>query len=808
MLIYTTANALILEERGEKLHFGRKTGEILQKPTESLTVLDEEVQLCGEVEFLIGKISFEEQHFLFFVVESSVAAHYRGTAATTRHEIRKIQRVIAINVKSESAIIRSQITPGSSTKLKQGTEKLMKFFTEKSSSKEIRPPLLEDILKLFNDSKDFYFCRDRDVTISSQKFFTKRGVKQTSEDSFFWNKKMLSNLTDGILLEMSSEISHFTCPIMQGFVATSQLEISDQINAFLTITIISRRSTRRAGARYLRRGIDEQSNVANFVETELILNIFEHELSFVQCRGSIPVFWSQRGFKYRPPLTINRSLEETREVFEEHFRRLKAHYDTPLVAVSLVDQRGRELPLAQRFLEHFVKANDSNLTFFSFDLHQHCRGLNFQKLQTLITSMEDTLKTIGFCWVDKTGEVVQRQKGVVRTNCIDCLDRTNLVQGQISLSIVLQQAQRLGMFGPLCEPPEILVQALQTMWADNGDVISTQYAGTAALKGDVTRNGERKLMGVMKDGYNSASRYYLTHTRDAQRQKAINIVTGQIEMDEKAEEEENEKEEEENISRMVTETIQFLVPTQQTVIAGWGLINACQSSDEIDTVVILTRSNIYIVTYEIDGEKMTDVQIVALEDVNTVQVGSSGSNRQCARIETLEGVFIWRPSTVRLFNNAALRLKSLEEANEYIASVAEQIQVGKNMLTGAEGSVMQIARISIPQMSVHRKSMAAMGSLLGKIRRVGKNVSPATLSKSASSSSAIAVPAPLVPELTSKTTGETDGNESDASEKSEKGDHLMSKILKMSQFKTDSPPGPFASLLPSIAECQTKISLL
>lgn len=85
-------------------------------------------------------------------------------------------------------------------------------------------------------------------------------------------------------------------------------------------------------------------------------------------------------------------------------------------------------------------------------------------------------------------------------------------------------------------------------------------------------------------------RYYLTHTKDAQRQKAINLVTGQEEREGAgAEEDENEKEEEENISRMVTETIQFLVPTQQTVIAGWGLINACQSSDEIDTVVILTR---------------------------------------------------------------------------------------------------------------------------------------------------------------------------------------------------------------------------
>ena len=84
MLIYTTPNSLILEERGERVHFGRNNGEILEKADDSLAVLDEEVQLCGEVEFLIGKISFEEKVYLFFVVGSSVAAHYRGTSAAVR----------------------------------------------------------------------------------------------------------------------------------------------------------------------------------------------------------------------------------------------------------------------------------------------------------------------------------------------------------------------------------------------------------------------------------------------------------------------------------------------------------------------------------------------------------------------------------------------------------------------------------------------------------------------------------------------------------------------------------------------------
>lgn len=58
--------------------------------------------------------------------------------------------------------------------------------------------------------------------------------------------------------------------------------------------------------RYKRRGIDEDGNVANYVETEQILSFGEHQMSFFQIRGSVPVFWSQPGFKYRPPPKIDR----------------------------------------------------------------------------------------------------------------------------------------------------------------------------------------------------------------------------------------------------------------------------------------------------------------------------------------------------------------------------------------------------------------------------------------------------------------------------------------------------------------------
>ena len=55
------------------------------------------------------------------------------------------------------------------------------------------------------------------------------------------------------------------------------------------------------GTRYRRRGIDETGACANYVETEQIIQTSEHTVSFVQVRGSMPVFFTQPGIKYKPP---------------------------------------------------------------------------------------------------------------------------------------------------------------------------------------------------------------------------------------------------------------------------------------------------------------------------------------------------------------------------------------------------------------------------------------------------------------------------------------------------------------------------
>jgi phosphatidylinositol 4-phosphatase len=88
----------------------------------------------------------------------------------------------------------------------------------------------------------------------------------------------------------------------------------------VVFALISRRSRYRPGTRYFSRGIDAKGHVSNFVETEQIIlydgdkestsNVVEGrlQLSYVQTRGSIPVFWAQIiNSKYTPKLWVGDS---------------------------------------------------------------------------------------------------------------------------------------------------------------------------------------------------------------------------------------------------------------------------------------------------------------------------------------------------------------------------------------------------------------------------------------------------------------------------------------------------------------------
>jgi phosphatidylinositol 3,5-bisphosphate 5-phosphatase len=73
------------------------------------------------------------------------------------------------------------------------------------------------------------------------------------------------------------------------------------------------------------------------------------------------------------------------------------------------------------------------------------------------------------------------QKGVLRTNCIDCLDRTNVAQYAYGLAALGHQLHTLGSVkSPELDLDSFLARHLMHFYERMGDTLALQYGGSAA----------------------------------------------------------------------------------------------------------------------------------------------------------------------------------------------------------------------------------------------------------------------------------------------------------------------------------------
>ncbi|XP_055518209.1 phosphatidylinositide phosphatase SAC2-like [Leucoraja erinacea] len=257
----------------------------------------------------------------------------------------------AIPVAARSACSRYQVTPALSALQISDEEKLEKR-------------LLEELVKLFTDSDAFYFSQTYDITNSAQRQWrwqrqginSEEGLLAKVDDRFFWNKYMIRDL----LKKQSAMSDAWIIPIIQGFVQVTEINVShskykggnsceecvvseDMPKApggkFLFV-LISRRSRYRGGMRYKRRGIDSGGNVANYVETEQLIFRGSDVLSFVQIRGSIPVFWSQEGYRYKPLPQLHKTDAENTQAFQSHFMEQFKIYNKGVSLFQFIESYG------------------------------------------------------------------------------------------------------------------------------------------------------------------------------------------------------------------------------------------------------------------------------------------------------------------------------------------------------------------------------------------------------------------------------------------------------------------------------------
>ncbi|XP_063228378.1 phosphatidylinositide phosphatase SAC2 [Bacillus rossius redtenbacheri] len=623
-------------------------------------------------------------------------SHQKAALAKTWGTIKSATNSIKTTTQQAAALATSQVK-SSKKKDSKDRERFERRF-------------LEELQRIFTETDSFYYCLSGDLTNSLQRRSDlsrnanneRNALWETVDDRFFWNKHMLADI-----ISLNSRLADpWILPIIQGFVQIEHCKVEVGYEAVnprcetFTLILISRRSRFRAGTRYKRRGVDENGKCANYVETEQIVNYHHHQVSFVQVRGSVPVFWSQPGYKYRPPPRIDKGEQETQVAFAKHFEEEQSLYG-PVCIVNLVEQMGKEKVIWDAYTDHIVSYNNPSITYATFDFHEYCRGMHFENVSVLISHLIDVIKDMGYCWEDREGQIC-RQRGVFRVNCIDCLDRTNVVQTAIGKAVMEIQFSKLGLIPPDGIMPANIRNTFQLLWANNGDIISKQYAGTNALKGDYTRTGERKFTGLMKDGMNSANRYYLSRFKDAYRQATIDMMLGNpvsadLLVQDKGADEEDSAATAEHVKLVIEDCKKMLISDVDIVLGAWGLIDADPVSGdpnetEMDAILILTKDSYYVAKYDDELDKVTKYQRVLLEDLTHIEFGtpdgpavslfkqSPRTAHHCVRLRYMVAGragyhHVFRSTGLRFFNNLAVAIKTDEEMIESLKAICEALQV-------------------------------------------------------------------------------------------------------------------------------------
>ncbi|GAA6054500.1 hypothetical protein JCM3770_001019 [Rhodotorula araucariae] len=227
---------------------------------------------------------------------------------------------------------------------------------------------------------------------------------ETADDRFFWNRHLQRRLIDATTGAGDKDYSKFILPVMFGFLEFRPASINGRDFLF---GLVSRRNRFRAGTRYFSRGIDQNGNVSNFNETEQLVLLDAQgsqpavgtvrgdvRFSYVQTRGSVPVYWAEiNNLRYKPDLKIL-DLSSTAESLSRHFTQQISLYGDQYL-VNLVNSHGYERPVKEAYERALDAMANPRVHYTYFDFHKECKGLRFDRVDVLIDGLHDELQQQG-----------------------------------------------------------------------------------------------------------------------------------------------------------------------------------------------------------------------------------------------------------------------------------------------------------------------------------------------------------------------------------------------------------------------------
>lgn len=259
--------------------------------------------------------------------------------------------------------------------------------------------------------------------------------------------------------------------------------------------------------------------------------------SYVQHRGSIPLYWTQdnTGVTPKPPIELN-LIDPFYSAAALHFDNLFERYGAPIYVINLIKSKERQ-PRESKLLDEYTNAikylnqflpEEKKILHKAWDMSRASKVRGGDVIGNLELIAESVLETTGFFQNgDGVTSPMSAQNGVARTNCIDCLDRTNAAQFVIGKRALGHQLHALGILEDTTVDYDTdAVNLFTHMWHDHGDTIAVQYGGSQLVNTMETYRKINQWTSHSRDMIESFKRYYNNSFLDNQRQEAYNLFLG------------------------------------------------------------------------------------------------------------------------------------------------------------------------------------------------------------------------------------------------------------------------------------------
>lgn len=234
----------------------------------------------------------------------------------------------------------------------------------------------------------------------------------------------------------------------------------------------------------------------------------------------------------KPPIQLDIS-DPLAQTPSRHFERLLFHYGSPVIMLNLVKKHekrkhesiiSKELVSSIRYLNQFLPPHH-RMKYIHFDMARKSRG-GGNVMEMLADISENVVQQTNM-FFKACGSELTFQTGIVRVNCVDCLDRTNTAQFAIGKCALGHQLERLGFIkSAKLEFDSDCVTMLENLYEEHGDTLALQYGGSQLVHRIKTYRKTAAWASQGNDIMQTLSRYYSNTFSDTEKQHSINLFLG------------------------------------------------------------------------------------------------------------------------------------------------------------------------------------------------------------------------------------------------------------------------------------------